>query len=135
MEPRQVPFRSAIEVAGFRRIYLLNGSIILSLRKPSADEPVLLIVEGQYSQTTNLGVVDKARKHSVANVTLPPHSTHIMQPLDVGTTEPLKTYYAQEIETWLGSNAGRVFTPFVAWKLFGPAYRRAATMEASVNHL
>jgi len=30
--------------------------------KPSADDPVLLIVDGHYSHTKNLYVVDKARK-------------------------------------------------------------------------
>jgi hypothetical protein len=47
--------------------------------------------------------------------------------------EPLKTYYAQVIEMWLTSNPGRVVVSFVVCKLFGTAYRRAATMEASVN--
>jgi len=40
--------------------------------------------------------------------------------------------YAQEIETWLSSNPSRV-TPFVVYKLFGPDFRRAATMEDLVN--
>jgi hypothetical protein len=47
----------------------------------------------------------------------------------------LKTYYAQVIETWLGSSPVRVVTPFVVCKLFGPAYKIAATMEVSVNSL
>jgi len=72
-------------------------------------------------------------EHSVSIVSLPPLSTHKMQPLDVGFLKPLKTYYAQEIETWLGNNTGRIVTPFKVCKLFGPAYRRAATMETSVN--
>jgi len=58
--------------------------------KPSADDPVLLIVDGHYSHTKNLDVVDKARKHSVAIVSLPLHSTHKMLPLDVGFMKPLK---------------------------------------------
>jgi hypothetical protein len=56
-----------------------------SLRKPSTDEHVLLIVNGQYSHTKNLDVLYRAWKHSAAIFTLPPHSKHIMQPLDVGT--------------------------------------------------
>jgi hypothetical protein len=52
-----------------------------------------------------------------------------MQPLDVCFLKALKTHYAQEIETWLGNNPGLTVTPFVMCKLFGPAYRRAATME------
>jgi hypothetical protein len=104
-----------------------------SLRKPSADDTVFLIVDGHYSYTKYLGQVDKAREHSVAIVSLHPHSTHIMQPLDIGIVKPLTTYCAQEIETWLGSNPGRVVTPFIVWKLFRPAYRIAATMETSLN--
>jgi len=47
--------------------------------------------------------------------------------------EVTETYYAQEIETWLGSDPSRVVTSFVVGKWFGPAFRRAATMEALVN--
>jgi len=57
-----------------------------------ADDPVLLIVDGHYSYTKNLDVADKAREHSVAIVSLPPHSMHKMQPLDVGFMNPLKLY-------------------------------------------
>jgi hypothetical protein len=39
-----------------------------------ADDPVLLIVDGYYSHTKNLYVVDKTREHSVATLSLPPHS-------------------------------------------------------------
>jgi hypothetical protein len=101
--------------------------------KPSADDPVVLIADGHYSHTKNIDVVDKAREHSASTVSLPPHSTHKMQPLDVGFSKPLKTYYAQETETWLGNNPGRIVTFFLVCKLFGPAYGRAATMKTSVN--
>jgi hypothetical protein len=56
-----------------------------------------------------------------------------MQPLDLGFMGSFKTYYAQEIETWLASNPGRAVTPLMVARLFGKAYMRAATMEASVN--
>jgi hypothetical protein len=75
--------------------------------KPSSDDLVLLIVDGHCSHTKNIDVVDKARKHSVSTVSIPPHSVHKMQPLDVGFLKPLKTYYTPEIETWLGNNPDR----------------------------
>jgi len=56
---------------------------------PRADDPVLLTVYGHYSHTKNLNVVDKTREHSVAIVSLPPHSKHKVQPLDVGFTKSL----------------------------------------------
>ena len=49
--------------------------------KPSAYDTVLLIVDGHYSNTKTLDVVDKAREHSVAIVSLPLHSKHKMQHL------------------------------------------------------
>jgi len=58
--------------------------------KHSADDPFWLIVDGHYSHTKNLGVVDKARKHSFSIVSLPPHSKHKIQPLDVGFMKALK---------------------------------------------
>jgi len=68
-----------------------------SLRKPSSDDPLLLIVDGHCSHTKNLAVVVKAREHSVATVSVPLHSMHEMQPLDVRIMKSLKTYYTQEI--------------------------------------
>jgi hypothetical protein len=47
--------------------------------------------------------------------------------------EVTETNYAQEIETWLGSNPSRVVTRFVVCKLLRPAFRRAAKMEALIN--
>ena len=58
--------------------------------KLSADDPVLLIVDGHYSHTKNLDVVDKAREHSVAIISLPPHSKHKTQPLGFGFMKSLK---------------------------------------------
>jgi hypothetical protein len=55
-----------------------------------------------------IDVVHKARVNSVAIVSLLLHSMYIMQPLYVRIMKPLTTYYAQYIETWLGSNPGRI---------------------------
>ena len=86
------------------------------------------------SPTTNtvLPLSVSHHQHSVAIVSLPPHSTHKMQPLDVGFVKPLKTCYAQEIETWLGSSAGRVVLSLLVCKLvcklFRTSYRRTTTL-------
>ncbi|CAH2011577.1 unnamed protein product [Acanthoscelides obtectus] len=105
----------------------------IKFTKPTPSDPVLLVLDGHYSHTRNIDVINKARENHVSIVCLPPHSTHRMQPLDVGFTGPLKTYYAQEIETWLRNNPDRIVTPFIIARLFSVAYNRAATMEVSVN--
>lgn len=108
-------------------------SHFISYTKPTQDDPVLLVLDGHYSHTRNVDVIDMAKENHVAIVCLPPHSTHKMQPLDVGFMAPFKTYYAQEIETWLRNNPGRTVPNTIICSLFGTAYERAATMEISVN--
>ena len=105
----------------------------ISVVKPSVSEPVLLVLDGHYSHTRNLEVIDMARESGVGIICLPPHSTHMMQPLDVSFMSPFKTYYSQEIENWLKSNIGRVVTHYQVASLMRKAYVRAATVEVAVN--
>ena len=61
---------------------------------------------------------------------LPPHSTHRLQPLDVGLFGPLANFYTQNLNSLLpnslgiGSMSKRAF-----WSLFWPAWKRAFTPE------
>ena len=72
--------------------------------KPSADSPVLLIFDGHYSHTRNIEVIDLARNNHVVMVSLPPHSTHKLQPLDKTFMGPIKVYYSEEIRKWIRQN-------------------------------
>ena len=71
---------------------------------PTEESPVLLVMDGQYSHTRNIEVIDLARGNHIHLVTLPPHCTHKMQPLDKTFMGPLKTYYSEEISQWLRTN-------------------------------
>lgn len=55
----------------------------LSHVKPSAEDPILLILDGHLSHTRNLDVLLKARENYVSILCLPPHCKHKLQPLDV----------------------------------------------------
>jgi len=46
---------------------------------------------------------------------------------------PIKTYYAQEIETWVGGSIDSAVTIFVVWQLLGGARRRAASMPTKIT--
>jgi hypothetical protein len=43
--------------------------------KPSVDDPAVLILDGHYSHTKYIDIVDKARQNYVHVACLPPHST------------------------------------------------------------
>ena len=56
-----------------------------------------------------------------------------MQPLGKAFMGPLKTFYCQETEKWFHSHPGRLVTVCQSGKLFGNAYKRAATGEIAAN--
>ena len=43
------------------------------------------------------------KDHKIITISLPPHSSHLLQPLDVGCFNPLKTAYGKEIENFVKS--------------------------------
>jgi hypothetical protein len=76
----------------------------------------------------NLAFIDYADANRILLAVLPPHSTHRLQPLDVGLFSPLATYYSQEIDDLLASSQGLVrLTKRDFWSLFRPAWEKAFT--------
>ena len=66
--------------------------------KPSQEERVLLILDGHESHTHNIEALELASKSGVIMLSLPPHTSHRMHPLDLTFFKLLKTYYYQQIE-------------------------------------
>ncbi|KID93241.1 transposase, partial [Metarhizium majus ARSEF 297] len=57
----------------------------------------LLILDGHGSHHT-LEFIQYCQKHNIVPFALPPHLTHILQPLDVVVFQPLKHYHAKALE-------------------------------------
>lgn len=104
----------------------------IAITKPTAEDPVLLILDGHYSHTRNIDVINLGRENHVSILCLPPHCTHRMQPLDVGFMSAFKTYYSNEIRTWI-RNKARPVTHYQLGELFGNAYTTAATCRTAMN--
>ncbi|KAJ4450254.1 hypothetical protein ANN_01673 [Periplaneta americana] len=84
----------------------------LSHVKPSDNDPALLILDGHLTHTKNLEVISRARENHVILLTIPPHCSHKLQPLDLSFMSPLNTFCVAAIEKFLRNNPGRVVTQF-----------------------
>ncbi|XP_062331300.1 uncharacterized protein LOC134031609 [Osmerus eperlanus] len=62
------------------------------------ERPLLLIFDGHKSHL-DLEVINTARREGVVLLCLPPHLSHVLQPLDVGLFPPLKADFAASIIT------------------------------------
>jgi hypothetical protein len=95
--------------------------------KPFNDDPVLLIMDNQASHCSLVAVL-LCRDHHITLLTLPPHSSHKLQPLDKRFFGPLKTAYASDLEKWLVNHPEQGVTLFHVSGLFRVAYSKTATV-------
>ena len=113
-------------------VFVLWFCHFLSVVKASVDNKQVIILDGHHSHKS-LKAITMARENGVTLITLPPHSTHRMQPLDVAVFKSLKAAYNNSVDTWMRSNPGRRVTEYEVAKLFSTAYTRSATMARAIN--
>ncbi|KEQ90523.1 hypothetical protein AUEXF2481DRAFT_55663, partial [Aureobasidium subglaciale EXF-2481] len=64
--------------------------------QPNSDKWRLLILDGHGSHTT-IEFLWFCKQHKIFLLFLPAHSSHVLQPLDLGVFSPLKSRYRQQI--------------------------------------
>ncbi|KAB0804678.1 hypothetical protein PPYR_01648, partial [Photinus pyralis] len=98
----------------------------------SKDHPVLLILDN-YSTHSTVISYNFCRNSGIHIVSLPPHTSHRLQPLDVTFYGPLKSAYYQECDKFMkNKHYERINTTDIA-ELFRGAFNRTATVEKAVN--
>jgi hypothetical protein len=75
----------------------------------TVDEYRLLLLDGHNSHISP-EFVDICKKNRVILGVFPPHTTHRLQPLDVGLFSPLSTAYSKHLEAWQRTNRYISFT-------------------------
>lgn len=100
--------------------------------RPSKEDQILLIVDNHASHIS-LEAVDFCRDNGIVLLSLPPHCTHRVQPLDVSFFGPLKKYYSQQCDVWMTKNPGRAITEYHVAGLFADPYSKAATVGIALS--
>ena len=99
----------------------------------SKGHKILLILDGHNSHTKNLELIDYARENGLYLVSLPPHTSHKLQPLDRSYFKSLKSAFNAICTKWMRDHSGRRITVLQLGQLFNEAYNKSATMENAVS--
>lgn len=87
----------------------------------------LLILDGHDSHhSTDFEIY--CRENNIITLCMPPHSSHILQPLDVGCFSPLKTAYGKQIEWMIRASVTHI-TKEDFFPAFFAAYQAAMTCD------
>ena len=92
-------------------------------------EPRLLILDGHVSHI-NYKFLSYCERNDIIVFCLPPHSTHLLQPLDVGLFSPLQTHYRKAVEDYfLTTSIG------VNRDIFFPLYKQARRLAYTTHNV
>ncbi|KAJ2937102.1 hypothetical protein O0L34_g19464 [Tuta absoluta] len=92
----------------------------------SITNPALLIMDNHESHLS-VEALELAKSSGVTILTLHPHTTAKMQPLDVGLHAPFKAFYNSAVDSWLMQNPGKNFTIYNVADCVSQAYLKSMT--------
>ena len=101
--------------------------------KCSKDSTVLLILDGHKTHTKSLPTIDYAREIGIVVVSLPPHTSHKLQPLGRSFFKPLKAAFNSACSSFLRNHPGRRITVDQLGELFNTVYVKATTVENAIS--
>ena len=91
-------------------------------------EPTLVLFDGHRSHIS-LTLTKWIKAHNVILFVLPPHTSHLTQPLDVSVFGPFKAMYNKECQTYMKNNPGLTITKYQVAELTSRPYMKSLTPE------
>ena len=88
------------------------------------NHPLLLLYDGHTTHVNSV-LVEWARKHNIILFVLPPHTSHILQPLDVGIFGPLKTMYYSQCQNYMRQHPGEIIGRWNICRIICAVYYKA----------
>lgn len=88
--------------------------------------PVLLLEDGHAAHIT-IELIEMARANDVDLLCFPSHTTHLLQPLDVGVFKSFKTNFSNACRRYMAANPGRIITTDLIATMVGEAWPLSLT--------
>lgn len=101
---------------------------IVKYTKCSKGNRILLLMDNHESHIT-VKSVNFCRDNGITMLTFPPHTSHKLQPLDIGVFGPFKTYCATSFNDWMTMNPGKTITIKQIAQLTKPAFQQAFSQK------
>ena len=105
--------------------------------RPKADRhgnrPVRVLIVDGHSSHVHYRVVEFARNHGIYMICLPPHSTHLMQPLDVGCFGLLQCIYQRQLRSWFTANPLALMNKAIFYSLLTATRYEVYTPEVIIS--
>lgn len=117
----------------------MNKEIFLQVMKhfvdhvrPTSEYPAVLVYDNHESHV-QAELIKMARENNIHIVTIPPHTSSKLQPLDVSVYKSLKNFYNAECNSFMLSHPSRTISIYDVANLFGKAYSKAFSMSNIVS--
>ncbi|KAB0790628.1 hypothetical protein PPYR_14930, partial [Photinus pyralis] len=80
----------------------IEGAFVQAI---GSERPVLLVYDGHVTHIS-LAVIEKAENAGITILKLPPHSSHVLQPLDLSVMKAIKNKWDPDLVKWQRKNIG-----------------------------
>jgi hypothetical protein len=97
----------------------------------NSDSPILILYDGHKSHVS-LGLVEWARDQHIILFVLPPHCSHLLQPMDVSCFGPLEIGWNAACHQYLRESGGRIITRNEVSKIASKVF--TATLTHTYEH-
>lgn len=100
--------------------------------RPTADEPVLLILDNHNSHIS-IESYKFCKENHIHMVSLPPHTSHRLQPLDLTFFGPLKNALSREYDLFMIRTGHQRITEYEVAELVKNAFLKVATLSNALS--
>lgn len=100
--------------------------------KPTAADPILLVLDN-HSSHISIASYEFCKGNNIHMVSLPPHTSDHLQPLDLTFFSPLKNALYREYDLHLTTTGHQKITEYDVAELLNKAFMKVATIEKAVS--
>ena len=92
------------------------------------DRPHLLIIDSHKSHVYNLAFFNEMKENNIHVMAIPPHTSHILQPLDSTPFAQFKCNWQAKLLEWNFTKGAKVLANRFFFEVFWPAWRESMTV-------